>query len=316
MKTLKDIPLKYYDDTPYCYNYLNSHKTIGDENPEYDGLFHIHWMGPIDNDKVILQIKSILATQKVEKIYFWIENNLTTFTSPGYIKLNQFHKYIEIREFDKDIFDQAIGDKKDKERIWLYYNMNHGDRRVKSDLFRQVILNIYGGIYTDADTFLLKDLRNIKIKNWSSKWGTDPLAEFCILKLEKGSDVYEQMYLNNPKNTTCFSVCDINNNSPFNYKHDNINLTSLPGIFFDIVWPNQDRDLDFLTFNHFKYFFQKTDKNVNMNNFFKGCFAYHWHNYWDAPELKDSFAGKLNVDLDRIIESKYNIKPMKIFQGE
>lgn len=314
MKTLEGIPFEHYDDAEYCHNYLNSNKTIGSEDTSYNGLFHVHWMGPLDNDKIILQIKSILATQKVKKIYFWIANNLTTLTSPEYVKLNQFHKYVEVKEFNKEVFDQASGDKNHREKIWIIYNTPFGDRRIKTDLFRHVILNIYGGVYTDVDTFLLRDLRDIKLKNWSSKWGRDLLAEFCILKLEKGSDVYEQMYLNNP-NTMCYWVGDIYNNSPFSYEHNNINLTSLPTAFFDIVWPNQDMNLSCLTFNHFKYFFKETNKDVNLDNFFKGCFAYHWHNNWNAPELKNSFAGKLNADLDKIIEKKYNIKPIKIFQN-
>jgi hypothetical protein len=314
MKILKDIPIKFYDDTTYCYNYLNTHKTIGDEDVEYDGIFHVHWRGPIDNDKVILQLKSILATQEVKKIYFWIENNLVTLTSPGYIKLNQLHKYVEIKVFDKSIFDQATGDPKNKQRIWMYYNMMQADRRIKSDFFRFIILNIYGGVYTDLDTFLLRDIRDIKLKNWSSKWGEFPVAEFCILKLEKGSDVYEQMYLNNPNNSQCYSIGDLSD-SPLSHKYQNINLISLPTSFFDIVWPNEDKDLSYLTFNNFNYFFKKTDKEISLNNFFKGCFAYHWHSRWEHLELKDSFAGRLNQDLDRIIEEKYNIKLYKIFQA-
>ncbi len=313
MELLKDIPFEKYNDPEYCYNYLNTHKTIGNEETEYNGLFHVHWRGPVDNDKIILQLKSTLATQDVEKIFFWIENPLITLTSPSYIKLNQLRKYVEIKTFDKSIFDQATGNSKNKEKIWMYYNGFQGDKRYKTDIFRWIILNIYGGVYTDLDTFLLRDVKDIKLKNWCSKWGVNEYIEACILKLEKGSDVYEQMYLNNPHTSQCFNLYTGNFPEAWSYKHKNLNITSLPTAFFDIVWPNENTDLPFFTLNNFDLFFKETEKEVTLENFFKGCFAYHWHNRWNEPELKNSFAGKLNKHLDKIIEEKYNIKPYQIF---
>jgi len=318
MKTLKAIPIEKYNDTQFIYNFLNENKTIGDEDAEYNGLWHVHWRGSIDNNKVILQIKSILATQYVKKIYFWIENENVTRNSPFYENLIQFKDYLEVKVFDREIIKLAPGKISNKAWIINYYERNHGDRRYKTDMFRWIILSIYGGMYTDADTLMLRDVRDIEINNWSSKWGTDEYAECCILKLEKESDAYEQMFRNDPTNPQCF--LNIKNNLPeaFNWKYDNLRITSLPGVFFDIVWTLDTlglKDLPFLTFNHFDHFFQKTDKEVTLDNFFKGCFAYHWHNNWDAPELKDSFAGRLNVDIDRIIHKKYGIVPNLIFQA-
>ena len=315
MEVLKDIPFEKYNDAEYCYNYLNSHKTIGDEDASYNGIFHVHWRGTIDNDKVILQLKSTLATQQITKIYFWIEDPLVTMTSPTYPKLNQLRKYVEVKVFDKSVFDQATGNSKNKEKIWMYYSGFHGDKRYKTDIFRWVILNIYGGVYTDLDTFLLRDVRDIKLNNWCSKWGVNNYIEACILKLEKRSDVYEQMYLNNPNNSQCFNLYINNMPTAWSYDHKNLNITSLPSAFFDIVWNEYDNDrCKFLTLNNFDNFFKETDKEITLDNFFKGCFAYHWHNRWDKPEYKNSFAGKLNKQLDEIIETKYGIKPIKIFQ--
>ena len=99
----------------------------------------------------------------------------------------------------------------------------------------------------------------------------------------------------------------------WSYEHKNLNITSLPSSFFDIVWNEEDKNVPYLTFNNFNYFFQHTDKNVTLNNFMKGCFAYHWHNRWNDLELRNSYAGKLNAHIDEIIEQKYNFKPYKIF---
>ena len=243
MKTLNDIPLKDYDDSLLVYNFLNENKTIGDEIPEYNGLWHIHWRGKIDNNKVILQIKSILATQYVKKIYFWIEDLSWTKNSPFYDNLKQFKDFIEIKIFDRNIISQAPGPKGVKAWVIKYYensledlaqaqdkvkysgemlktNIITLDRRYRTDMFRWIVLSIYGGMYTDADTLMLRDVRDIKINNWCSKWGTDLYIEACILKLEKGSDAYEQMFRNDPTNPQCF--LNIQNELPeaFNYNYD------------------------------------------------------------------------------------------------
>ena len=313
MKTLKSIPLEKYDDTEFVYNFLNENETIGDEDAEYNGLWHVHWRSSLDNNKVILQIKSILATQYVTKIYFWIENEEVTKNSPSYPNLMQFKDFIEIKIFDKKIIYSAPGKSGVNKWVGFYYDEQQSDVRYKTDIFKPVILSIYGGMYTDLDTLMLRDVRDIKVKNWSSRWGNADFMECCILKLEKGSLVYQNLFLNDPRNPQCF--LNLKNELPqaFNYKYDNIDVTSLPSTFFDIIWINKDTELSFFPINESYKFFEETNKEITMDNFFKGCFSYHWHNYWNNPELKKSFAGRLNEDLDRIIEEKYNIKPNKIF---
>lgn len=314
MNLFKEIPKEKYNNTQYCYEYLNNNKIIGNEETEYNGIFHLHWRGPINNDKILLQIKSTLATQEVKKIYLWIEDFLVTMNSPNYPKILQFNKFVQTRIFNRDIINMAPGNQKNKDKIIQYFEFHHRDYRYKTDIFRWIILSIYGGVYTDADTLLLRDLRNIRIKNWSSKWGVEEYAEACILKLEKGSNVYEQMYLNNPNNPKCFLLLANSMPAAYDFRYDNLKFTSLPSDFFDIAWGKENKtDLEFLVFNNMHLFFKKTDKDINLNNFFKGCFAYHWHNQWNELELKNSFAGRLNQDFDRIIKDKYNITPVKIF---
>jgi hypothetical protein len=320
MKLLENIPIEKYDDIDYISNYLNTHKTIGNEETvEYNGIWHIHWRGPLDNDKVILQLKSVLATQQVEKIFFWIEDNIRTFTSPGYIKLIQFKKYIDVKVFDKSIMMQASGDRKILETIWSYYNRYYPDYRYKSDILRWIVLDIYGGVQIDADNFLLRDFTDIKINNWSAKWPHEPYGECSCLKIQKGEKRYEQIYLNNPNNPNCFIMLypPKFRLEAFNFKYENLTHTVLPTPFFDMVFskPTPEFTSPALSFANLRDFFKPTEKDITMDNFFKGCFDCHWHNGWDAPELKNSYAGRLNKHLDEIIEAKYGIKPYKIFQG-
>ena len=107
----------------------------------------------------------------------------------------------------------------------------------------------------------------------------------------------------------------------YSFRYDNLNFTALPSSFFDILWghddcylrPGAEVEIGNLRMKTFSNFFEEINDEISIDNFFSGCFAFHWHNRWDAPELKNSYAGKLNSDLDRIIKEKYNINPMKIF---
>ena len=318
MKIFDDIPIEEYDNAEYCYDYLQTHDTIGNEEANYNGVFHVHWRGSINNDKIILQLKSILGTQDVDKIYFWIENPVVTELSPSYYKLKQLKKYVEVKVFDESVMMQASGNKKYLETIWNYYSMQHKDYRYRTDILRWIVLNIYGGVYTDLDMFLLKDLRKIKINRYSSKWPLKQYAIADILKLEKGNEVYEEIFLNNPKNPKCFLMMlpPLFNPEAYNFKHDNLKFSSLPTFFFDPVFIGGNQGIEhILNFNKFDLFLKPTNKDVTLENIFPGCFGYHTHWIWDGPELKNSFAGRLNKQLDDIIQEKYGIKPFKIFQG-
>lgn len=317
MKLFMDIPIKKYNDLFVGLKYLRTHKTIGNEDAKYNGIFHVHWRGEI-TDKQLLVVKSILCTQKFSKIYFWIENEIKSITSPSYPKLLQFSKFVDVKIFDNSIIDMLNIELNIRNKIKEYYNrMGYIDIRYKSDVFRFIVLTIFGGVYVDLDMFLLRDLSEIKINQWCSKMGpTSNLGDGAILKLNKNSDECKKIYLNDPHNSQCYII-----SNSLDYKHKNLNITSLPSSFFDILWGHHHSQqgksglhIDDIKMTDFDDFFKETNNKVTMNTFFKGCFAFHWHNQWDAPELKDSFAGKLNTDMDKIIKEKYNITPTKIFQ--
>jgi len=318
MRLFDGIKKENYNNVFEGLNYIKTHDTIGDEDTEYNGIFHVHWRGVI-TDKQLLVVKSIISTQKFTKIYFWIEDNIRAMTSPSYSKLLQFSKYVEIKIFDDTIIDMLSLPNRSKQKIKEYYNrMGYADIRYRSDVFRFIVLTIFGGVYTDLDMFLLRDLTDIKLNQWCSKMGPgSPLGDGAILKLEKNSKTCENIYLNDPLNPQCFVI-----SNAFDYKYTNLNITSLPNSFFDVLWGYQHSQdgkiglaVDNISMNNFQDFFKSTTDSVTMNSFFTGCFAYHWHNQWDAPELKDSYAGKLNADMDIIIKEKHNITPAKIFQS-
>ena len=311
MKTFNEIPEEKYNDISYTLNYLKENKIIGDENPEYNGIFHVYWRGEI-SDKHIFTVKSILATQKVKKIYFWIEDKNRSYLSKGFGKLMQFSKYIEIKVFDRSVIKQLEGDPKIIDKICSYFDMAlFDDVRYRADIFRIVILSIYGGVYSDLDMFLLRDLSEIKLNRWCSKWEIFPKGDSAILKLEKNHKLFETIVKNSPNNKRCFWVFDA-----MDFKNDNLEVTSLPSNFFDVSWINKNYQGDNFILEDFHSFWKKTDYKPTMKNFLRGCFAYHWHNHWEVPELRNSIAGSLNDDLDKIILQKYNIKSLKLFKNE
>jgi hypothetical protein len=54
--------------------------------------------------------------------------------------------------------------------------------------------------------------------------------------------------------------------------------------------------------------FRRRPDIQSHKDFFPGAFTYHWHNFWDAPEHKDSYFGFFNEEFDRILEDKLGIQ--------
>ena len=68
-------------------------------------------------------------------------------------------------------------------------------------------------------------------------------------------------------------------------------------------------------FDRFESFFRKFGWRFKRNptvrsyrDFFPGAFAYHWHNFWDAREHKDSYFGLFNREFDIILREKLGIE--------
>ena len=318
MKKFKDLDPEKYNNLFTNLEYLRSHETIGDEDADYNGIYHVHWRGVI-TDKHILTVKSILATQNNPTVYFWIEDSLRAMTSPSYGRLMQFSKHVEVKVFDDKVIDMLDVPPATKSKIKQYYNMmGYADVRYRSDVFRFIVLTVFGGVYLDLDMLLLRDLTDIHVRQWCSKMGPgSELGDGAILKLEKGNKDCEQIYLNDPNNPQCYVI-----SNALDYKHENLDIVSFPNAFFDILWGHphsQDGkrglEIDGIRMEDFPEFFERTDDDVSLDTFFRGCFAYHWHNRWEAPEYRDSYAGKLNASFDEVIREKYGITPAKIFQA-
>ena len=85
-----------------------------------------------------------------------------------------------------------------------------------------------------------------------------------------------------------------------------LELLVLPCGYFDPLWPHHDRQerLRSAPFNRFGDFFRafgpffRAKRGVrSLRDFFPGAFAYHWHNFWEAPEVESSYFGRFAAEL-------------------
>ena len=281
MKLLSNIPKEKYNNVSYCLDYLNNNSIIGsEENNNDSNIFHCFWKGHL-NELHKLCIESIFRTQKVEKIILWCHDNFEIMMSPITLK------GVEIRQFNRDEFEKMNVKKSIKDGMFSRYNSlvslpnikgpYAADLAYASDIFRFVVLHNYGGIYFDLDILFLRDFNEIKINKWVSQWGTEWCGNACVMKLPKNHDLIETIYNKYQKPfypTTTFILDNI------------LDITILPSTFFDPLWRGPDAIPDDSRIN-FKEFDDFFETSIDLYNFFKGTFAYHWHNRWNkkAPTI-------------------------------
>lgn len=283
MKLLKGLENFYSGEN--LSSFLQNNLSFGTEDiKDEPNLFHAYWFGPfLPIHK--LCIKSLLATQNVDKIIIWVPNLIAAGSSRHIFKgLN-----IEVQEFSRDIFNQMNVSQNIKDLLYSKYItlinfQSQPDLKKQyayaSDIFRFVILNVFGGIYFDMDNVFLRNLNDIKISRWVSQWGTDPCGSACVMRLEKGHDLIVPIVKSIEMPfypTTTFKL------------ENSFDITILPGDFFDPLWKGNPPEInEFTPFNNFDDFFKKTPKTISKENFFKGSFTYHWHNRWDLPIEENS----------------------------
>jgi len=287
MKLLENISEDLYkaDQENLVLKYLQENKIMGNEDiKDEPNLFHCYWFGqflPVH----LLCIKSLLATQNVDKIYIWVPDLFKIAPSVSLFKNLQ---KIEIKQFNKDIFDKITNVSQIKKDI-LYSRYNslistklqffpniEKQYAYASDLFRFIILNVYGGIYFDMDNVFLRNLNDIKIKRYLSQWGSSLGGNASILKLEKDHNLIEIIMKKVPMYFYPQGTFELD--KPFD-------ITIMHRSFFDPLWPE---GINIEPFNMLNDFFKKTNKIILRNNFFNGAFTYHWHNRWDMPVEENS----------------------------
>nr|CAG8435254.1 9018_t:CDS:1 [Entrophospora candida] len=300
-------------------------------------LFHVFWKGDI-SDKLALMMKAFIYSQplKCSKLYVWIqaddEQNLTNSERMKLLTSNENMKlltrfiphYIELKIWDTKSQLSSI----DLFNGWE--NMFRGKKTVSfSDLVRFVVLYKYGGMYVDADVLLLRDMRPFYHSNFEFSYRWSYLDDYntAVLRLWKNSATAIAVIKGAMKNHLDFHPFRAKKyllNDDTTTKELNEKLYMLPVGLFDPLWLRNDgRQNSSLSPNLNRLdqafeadFVEDEFPGVNltekvsplslrkMENFFRGSYAYHWHNHWSTVIEPSSWIGVIQTACDQFIEGK------------
>ncbi|MEQ8580725.1 MAG: glycosyltransferase [Marinoscillum sp.] len=130
--------------------------------------FHFIWMGPKEPFFLIVAIQSVLLRCKGAKVTLWVDQDNNPSPEIDTLKKN---KHFSIRKIDLRHFVDQIEDETVKKVITDNFDIvgvksNTAKKqptkpveRSRSNLLRYLILYLHGGVYLDADTIVLKDLK-------------------------------------------------------------------------------------------------------------------------------------------------------------
>jgi len=153
-----------------------------------------------------------------------------------------------------------------------------------------VLCHRFGGVYLDADTLLLRDWE--EIWGWKGafayRWSRLPSYNTAILRLNQGSALGSFLFKTALKNGLDFHPMTVSRY--LKDAHLEELLMMLPDALFDPAWLNTEyyqlERPPFPYFSRFNDFFATpaaqaaAPQAVGLEGFFKGAYAYHWHNQW------------------------------------
>lgn len=305
-------PASLYSDTSACLTYLNNlpRCTEGDAQREPQ-LFHCYWSGAV-GAKQALSIKSCLATQNC-RLYLWLDR------ANGYdyykenAQLKALLPRITVRSYDP--FEEAAGTPFEGSPLLDEQALAH-----RSDVFRILILYKFGGYYFDLDVLFLRDLSELWCLTGGAefcyRWSYKPFGNSAILKLNSSSETSRHLVAKALSRGTCLPW------RLFTPDDMELNLLMLPSPFFDPLWLINDRadTLEASPLRSFADFFQPNDERTldermrRVRAQFNGCFTYHWHNQWTAPEVATSLAAAFNRLVDDALIQQHGLSPFPSFQ--
>lgn len=168
---------------------------------------------------------------------------------------------------------------------------------VMSDLARFLVTHTYGGIYLDVDHVLLRDWE--ELWNWrgafAMRWSLHPWYNTAVMKMQENSAIGSFLLRTAIKN---------DDRQPFHpeaithYMRDaklEPLIFRIPDALFDPNFLNMEKEQrDRPPFPAYSWdsgfgeFFQTPartgyDAQAGFSAFFRGAYAYHWHNNWEKP---------------------------------
>ncbi|KAJ8083961.1 hypothetical protein PM082_002728 [Marasmius tenuissimus] len=189
----------------------------------------------------------------------------------------------------KEVHEKAEGTNDDPASADSYDKLSV----VLSDLVRFILCQRYGGIYLDMDMLFLRD--------WEELWGWKGAFAYSWSGMSRYNTAVLHMNKNSALGTFLLRTAlkhelDVHPISITWYLKDAMStglLYSVPDALFDSAWLNTDGfqrnrpPQPFLT--DFQHFFETPESEsagplaLGFDGFFKGAFAYHYHNFWWIP---------------------------------
>ena len=225
-------------------------------------LFHFYWMGTL-NEKHFISLKSCRYFHPSAEILLWTEKCPANEWSIQISKIASIHPF--------NMAEELRGTFLEGRRIPDY----RSNVTYYSDFIRCILLYKYGGIWADLDCFFLRNFSPL-LKLVGSypavyRWESQEYPNNAIfISTTKQNSILESFinYVLTYKQNFGFQASAITHDTP-------IDLLVLPCSWFDPGWIPNPEGITFSTF------MTDTDKIIDLNTFFKGCFCFHWHNKWN-----------------------------------
>ena len=264
-------------------------RTLPDVSPREPVTFHMFWRErrrgvfrkarPFGR-KQALPVKAFFATQDLDRcsLVLWSDDDLT-----GNEWLKPFASSLTFRIYrpEDEVRGTPIADRP------AVYDQRDGRVWRDGDLFRNLILHNYGGVYVDMDMVLLRSLGALLDQEFIYQWEDfDDLTNGALMHLRRGGDFARELLVG------CMTIPP----SDFAWNRENykraidrgLRMTVFPSAFFDTDW---------VATSDFKPFV-KTPDSANL---FDGAFAWHWHNRWDEPIHEGSKFQLLEARIDETL---------------
>ena len=311
-----------YTDTDHCLQTLE--QAIDRQpaaSPGEPAIWHAYWFGEV-GPKQVLSLKSALATQNpaTTQVWLWLDeqNGYAGHEENPYLRpilplltVRPFNPRAEFRGTPLD-----VGLLRWRARRRLHRLAERTDNLAKrADLFRVTVLHNHGGLYFDLDILFLRDFAGLDAfvpcdTEYAYQWSNQAYANTAILQLQAGSPLARQLL------EEAAATGEILPWELFRFR-EGLPLTILPSAFFDPLWQDVDgiHRSARVPLHSFAAFFDRTDDPAGLDTFCGGAFAHHWHNQWAAAELRHSYAGRLNAEIDEILRVREGIHPCPTFMA-
>uniref|UniRef100_A0A7S2W401 Alpha-1,4-N-acetylglucosaminyltransferase n=1 Tax=Mucochytrium quahogii TaxID=96639 RepID=A0A7S2W401_9STRA len=304
-------------------------------------LFHTFWQAEDDKKTFIkraifLQIYSFLVTQNpyCTKLIFWklpsfyqvleseIKQEFGQYIHSGRLELRMF-KLDELCAFNTGGKYSTFANHSICHKTTTSIDI-HGNQLVGlSDFVRFFVLDIFGGIYTDGDVVLLKDMRLLWSENFAYRWGPNLNFNTAVLGFDKYKNpISKQIFKDNVHGKEDLKEL-IRAFHPYNigvltyfarfrqkvlYYHGAREVFSYRPLkmlhiaMFDPAWSsvylNSPEKVPFYRLHEF--FDKPVDASFSRVNFFRGAFAYHFHLGKAAGGIpKNSYFQRLEDDFKK-----------------